>query len=49
MSELITDSTETEILEQVIEPSGRGMSAEAAKALLGFRFERANIPGLVRS
>jgi hypothetical protein len=38
MSELGTVTTETEILEQVIEPNGTGMSAEAAKALLGFRF-----------
>jgi hypothetical protein len=38
MSELATATTETDILEQVIEPNGSGMSAEAAKALLGFRF-----------
>jgi hypothetical protein len=38
MSELTTVLTETEILEQVLEPHGTGMSAEAAKALLGFRF-----------
>lgn len=38
MSELATAATETEILEQVIEPNAVGMSAEVAKALLGFRF-----------
>jgi hypothetical protein len=43
MSELASASTETEILEQAIEPSGRGMSAEAAKALLGFRFNESAV------
>lgn len=38
MSELATIATETEILEQVMQPDGTGMSAEAARALLGFRF-----------
>lgn len=43
MSELATIATETEILEQVIEPNATGMSAEAAKALLGFRFNESAI------
>ena len=43
MSELATPTTETEILEQVLEPNATGMSAEAAKALLGFRFNESAI------
>jgi hypothetical protein len=43
MSELATVITETEILEQVLEPNGTGMSAEAAKALLGFRFNESAV------
>jgi hypothetical protein len=43
MSERDTVTTETEILEQVIEPNGTGMSAEAAKALLGFRFNESAV------
>jgi hypothetical protein len=43
MSELATITTETEILEQVVEPNGAGMSAEAAKVLLGFRFNESAV------
>jgi hypothetical protein len=43
MSEPATVATETEILEQVIEPNATGMSAEAAKARLGFRFNESAI------
>ncbi|HTU18358.1 MAG TPA: hypothetical protein VMG10_09895 [Gemmataceae bacterium] len=43
MSELATVLTETEILEQAIEPDGTGMSAEAARALLGFRFKESTV------
>lgn len=43
MSELATPTTETEILEQVLEPNATGMSSEAAKALLGFRFNESTI------
>jgi hypothetical protein len=43
MSELATPTTETEILEQVLEPNATGMSAEAAKALLDFRFNESAI------
>ena len=43
MSEVATPTTETEILEQVLEPNATGMSAEAAKALLGFRFNESAI------
>ncbi len=38
MSETATLDTESEILEQVIDPGTAGMSPEAAQALLGFRF-----------
>jgi hypothetical protein len=38
MSAPATINTETEILEQVIESNAAGMPTEAAKALLGFRF-----------
>jgi hypothetical protein len=43
MNELATPTTETEILEQVLEPNATGLSAEAAKALLGFRFNESAI------
>ncbi len=43
MSEPATATTETEILEQALEPDATGMSAEAAKALLGFRFNASAI------
>ena len=43
MSEPAPATTETEILEQVLEPGAAGMSAEAAKALLGFRFNESAI------
>jgi hypothetical protein len=43
MSELATVTTETEILEQVIKPDGTGMSAEAAKGLLSFRFNESAV------
>ena len=43
MSELATVLTETEILEQVLEPNGTGLSAEAARALLGFRFKESAV------
>jgi hypothetical protein len=43
MSEPATVTTETEILEQVIEPGATGLSAEAAKALLGFRFNESAV------
>jgi len=43
MSELVTVATETEILEQVIEPNATGMSVEAAKALLAFRFNESAV------
>ena len=42
MSEIATLDTESEILEQVIE-SDTGMSAEAAQALLRFRFNAAAV------
>ena len=42
MSETTTLDTESEILDQVIE-SGTGMSAEAAQALLRFRFNAAAV------
>ena len=38
MSETISLATESEILEQVIDPDTAGMSPEAAQALLRFRF-----------
>jgi hypothetical protein len=41
MSETATLDTESEILEQVIEPGSTGMSPEAAQALLRFRFNAA--------
>jgi hypothetical protein len=43
MSDSATATTETEILEQVIEPNGTGMSAEAARVLLGFRFHESAV------
>jgi hypothetical protein len=43
MSERATVTTETEILEQVMEPDATGMSAEAGKALLGFRFNESAV------
>jgi uncharacterized protein YnzC (UPF0291/DUF896 family) len=43
MSEPATITTEAEILEQVIEPSATGMSAEPAKALLGCRFHESAV------
>ncbi len=43
MSEPATVTTETEILEQVIELSAPEMSAEAAKALPGFRFHESAV------
>ena len=43
MSEPATATTETEILEQVLEPDATGMSADAAKALLGFRFNESAV------
>jgi hypothetical protein len=41
MSETATLDTESEILEQVIEPGSAGMSPETAEALLRFRFNAA--------
>ena len=41
MSETATLDTESEILEQVIEPGSAGMSPETAQALLRFRFNSA--------
>jgi uncharacterized protein YnzC (UPF0291/DUF896 family) len=43
MSEPATVTSEADILERVIEPSATGMSAEAAKALLGFRFNESAV------
>ncbi len=43
MSETATLDTEGEILEQVIEPGSPGMSPEAARALLQFRFNTAEV------
>jgi len=43
MSETTTLDTESEILEQVIEPDTAGMSPEAAQALLRLRFNTAAI------
>jgi len=43
MSETTTLDTESEILEQVIEPDTAGMSPEAAKALLRFQFNTAAV------
>ncbi len=38
MSDTATLDTDSEILEQVMEPDNSGMSPEAARALLRFRF-----------
>jgi hypothetical protein len=43
MSETATLDTESEILEQVIEPGSPGMSQEAAQALLRFQFNPAAV------
>ncbi len=43
MSETTALDTESEILEQVIEPDTAGMSPEAAKALLRFQFNAAAV------
>jgi hypothetical protein len=43
MSETAALDTESEILEQVIEPDTAGMSPEAAHALLRFRFNAAAV------
>jgi hypothetical protein len=43
MNELATPTTETEILEKVLEPNATAMSADAAKALLRFRFDESAI------
>ncbi len=43
MSETTILDTESEILEQVIEPNSAGMSPEAAQALLRFRFNSAAV------
>ena len=43
MSETATLETESEILEQVIEPDSGDMSPEAAQALLLFRFNTAAV------
>jgi hypothetical protein len=43
MSETATLDTESEILEQVIEPGSAGMSPEAAQALLRFPFNTAAV------
>ena len=43
MSETTALDTESEILEQVIEPDTAGMSPEAAQALLRFRFNTAAV------
>jgi hypothetical protein len=43
MSETATLDTESEILEQVIDPGSVGMSPEAAQALLRFRFNTAAV------
>ena len=43
MGETTTQDTESEILEQVIDPDTAGMSPEAAQALLGFRFNTAAV------
>ena len=46
MSETATLDTESEILEQVIEPGSAGMSPETAQALLRFRFNDAAAAGV---
>jgi hypothetical protein len=43
MSDDVSTDTEVEILEQVIDPHTAGMSPEAAKALLGLRFNEAAV------
>jgi hypothetical protein len=43
MSVIASPETETEILEQVIEPETAGMSPEAAQALLRFQFKTAAV------
>jgi hypothetical protein len=43
MSDTTTLDTESEILEQVIEPDTAGISPEAAKALLRFQFNEAAV------
>jgi hypothetical protein len=43
MSEPATLETETEILEQVLQPATDGMSPEAAQALLRFQFNTAAV------
>jgi len=43
MNETATLDTESEILEQVIEPDAVGMSPETAQALLRFRFNTAAV------
>jgi hypothetical protein len=43
MSETATPDTESEILEQVIDPGSNGMTPEAAQALLRFQFSPAAI------
>jgi hypothetical protein len=43
MSETATLDTESEILEQVIEPDVAGMSPETARALLRFQFNAAAV------
>ena len=43
MSDTATLDTESEILEQVVEPNSAGMSPEAAHALLQFRFNTAAV------
>jgi hypothetical protein len=43
MSETATLESESEILEQVIEPGCAGMSREAAQALLRFQFNTAAV------
>jgi hypothetical protein len=43
MSVITSPETESEILEQVIEPDTAGMSPEAAQALLRFQFKTAAV------
>jgi hypothetical protein len=43
MTDVIRLHTESEILEQVVEPDATGMSPEAAKALLRFQFNAAAV------
>ena len=45
MSETTTLDTDSDILEQVVDPNTAGMSPEAAQALLRFRF---NSPAVAR-